>query len=112
MDNEIKTYLFDIKESISEIESYFENRKLDFFEFLNDTKTKRAIERNLEIIGEAVNRILKIDSQINLSSSRNIVDVRNRIIHNYDNISYEVIWGIIIKYIPILKSEIVKILDD
>jgi len=80
--------------------------------FLNDTKTKRAIERNLEIIGEAVNRILKIDSQINLSSSRNIVDVRNRIIHNYDNISYEVIWGIIIKYIPILKSEIVKILED
>ncbi len=75
-------------------------------------KTKRAVERNLEIIGEAVNRILMIDSTIELSGSRLIVDLRNRIIHSYDNISYEIIWGIIIKHIPILKNEVKLLLNN
>ncbi len=75
-------------------------------------KTKRAVERNLEIIGEAVNRILMIDSTIELSGSSLIVDLRNRIIHSYDNISYEIIWGIIIKHIPILKNEVKLLLNN
>ena len=75
-------------------------------------KTKRAVERNIEIIGEAVNRILMIDSTIELSGSRLIVDLRNRIIHSYDNISYEIIWGIIIKHIPILKNEVKLLLNN
>jgi uncharacterized protein with HEPN domain len=54
-------------------------------------KTRRAIERNLEIIGEAVNRILKAEPGLNLSNSRKIVDARNRIIHGFDTITVEVI---------------------
>jgi uncharacterized protein with HEPN domain len=52
-------WLYDILKSIEEIESYFESKPLDFVEYQKDTKTKRADERNIEIIGEAVNRILK-----------------------------------------------------
>ena len=58
MDNEIKVWLFDIQNSIKEIKSYFDE-DLDFEKYQNDIKTKRAVERNFEIIGEAVNRILK-----------------------------------------------------
>lgn len=58
MDNEIKVWLFDIQNSIYEIRSYFDE-DLDFEKYQNDIKTKRAVERNFEIIGEAVNRILK-----------------------------------------------------
>ena len=58
MDNEIKVCLFDIQNSIYEIRSYFDE-DLDFEKYQNDIKTKRAVERNFEIIGEAVNRILK-----------------------------------------------------
>jgi uncharacterized protein with HEPN domain len=65
----------------------------------------------LEIIGEAVNRVLKINPKIELSSSRLIVDLRNRIIHSYDNVSYEIIWGIIIKYLPILKIDVSNLLN-
>jgi uncharacterized protein with HEPN domain len=111
MEKQIKIYLSDILDSIKEIESYFIDKKLDFFEFSRDIRTKRAVERNFEIIGEAVNRILKINPEVQLSGSRHIVDLRNIIIHNYDNISYEIIWGIIIKHIPILKNEVLRLLN-
>jgi len=58
MDSEIKTWLYDILQSIEEIESYFEDRPKRFDEYINDIRTKRAVERNIEIIGEATNRII------------------------------------------------------
>lgn len=106
MDDEIKAWLYDIVQSISEIESYFQGRPKIFEDYKSDLRTKRAIERNLEIIGEAVSRILKKDSSLKLSNSRKIVDTRNRIIHGYDTITDEVIWGIVINHLPLLKEEI------
>ncbi len=96
MDVEVKTWLFDILNSINEIESFFSDRPKEFAAYQNDTKTRRAVERNIEIIGEAMNRILQMDKSIKLSNSRQIVDTRNRIIHGYDSVSDEVIWGILI----------------
>jgi uncharacterized protein with HEPN domain len=58
MDSEIKTWLYDILQSIEEIESYFEDRPKRFDGYINDIRTKRAVERNIEIIGEATNRII------------------------------------------------------
>jgi uncharacterized protein with HEPN domain len=57
MVDDIKTWLFDILNSIHEIESYFENAPKMFEIYKNDLKTKRAVERNIEIIGEAMNRV-------------------------------------------------------
>lgn len=104
MDNNIKTWLYDILSSINEIESYFIDRSKEFKVYENDVRTKRAVERNIEIIGEAMNRILKEDSEIIISNSRKIVDVRNRIIHGYDSVSDDVIWGIVIRHLPILQK--------
>ncbi len=112
MNNEIKTCLFDILNSIKEIESYFVDGKKRFEDYASDTRTKRAVERNLEIIGEAVKRIKLKDEQINLSNVRKIIDTRNRIIHGYDTVSDDVIWGIIIKHIPKLKEEVEKLLNE
>lgn len=63
MENEIGTWLSDIKQAIEQINLFLPDMR-DFFEFRNDLKTRRAIERNVEIIGEAVNRILKVDPEI------------------------------------------------
>ena len=112
MDNDIKTWLFDILTSINEIESYFIDTPKMFQIYQNDSRTKRAVERNIEIIGEAMNRILKQDSEIIISNSRKIVDVRNRIIHGYDSVSDDLIWGIVIKNLPILQSEVEKLLKE
>ena len=95
MDDYIYAWLFDIKTSIDEIESYFPNGKV-FQYYQEDLKTKRAVERNIEIIGEAMSRIMKIDPEIKISNSRKIVDARNKIVHGYDEISDDVIWGIVV----------------
>jgi uncharacterized protein with HEPN domain len=111
MDIEIKVWLYDILNSINEIESFV----LDFEEFTtykNDLKTRRAVERNIEIIGEAMSRILQKAPSIELSNSRKIVDTRNRIIHGYDSVSDEIIWAIVISHLPQLKSEVDTLLNE
>jgi uncharacterized protein with HEPN domain len=112
MDIEIKTWLYDILNAINEIESFLSDRPHDFTVYQNDIRTKRAIERNVEIIGEAINRILSKDSSIEFSNARKIVDTRNRIIHGYDTVSDDIIWSIVIKHIPILKVEIQNLLNE
>lgn len=106
MDNEIKTWLFDILQSISEIESYFEGRPKRFEDYISDIRTKRAVERDIEIIGEAVNRILKREKDFNIENARKIVGTRNRIAHGYDTITDDLMWSIVINHLPKLKAEI------
>ena len=109
MDNYTNTWLYDIKTSIDEIESYFPNGKV-FQYYHEDLKTRRAVERNIEIIGEAMSRILKANPDIQISNSRKIVDARNKIIHGYDEISDDVIWGIVVNHLPTLKIEVEDLL--
>jgi uncharacterized protein with HEPN domain len=112
MDNDIKAWLYDILNAIVEIESFFNNETKEFVKYQNDLRTKRAVERNIEIIGEALSRILKRDETIVITNARKIVDTRNRIIHGYDNVSDDVIWGIVIKHLPILQTEIQILLGE
>lgn len=110
MDNEIKTWLKDIEQAISEINSFIPDTK-NFKDFQKDLKTRRAVERNVEIIGEAMMRILKVNPYIKISHTRKIVDTRNRIIHGYDSVSEEILWGIIIKNLPDLEKEVKELLN-
>ncbi len=112
MDVEIKTWLYDILQSINEIESYYDGKPKIYEEYLVDIKTKRAVERDLEIIGEAANRILRKDSSFQLNNVEKIVGTRNRIIHGYDKISDELIWSIVINHIPKLKEEVSRLLNE
>ena len=109
MDNKVSAWLEDILRSIDEISDFLPEKR-DFFEFQKDLKTKKAIERNIEIIGEAVNRITNYKNfEIKIQNARQIVGTRNRIAHEYDNISDEVIWTIIVRELPNLKEEILKL---
>lgn len=64
MELEIRKNLYDIQTSINSIEEYLEGKR-DFSLYLSNKLLRRGIERELEIIGEAMNRILKIDSGLN-----------------------------------------------
>ena len=70
MDRKIKKYLADILSSILEIDSFFDNRPKEYEAFCNDTLLRRGIERNIEIMGEAMNQILKIYPEIQITSAR------------------------------------------
>lgn len=111
MENDIKVWLNDIKQAIQEI-NQFQPDKKNFLTFQKDLKTKRAIERNIEIIGEAVNRILKVKPEFQLTNARKIVDTRNRISHSYDSVSEDIIWSIIVRDIPNLEKEIEHLLSS
>ena len=108
---EIKKYLFDIKTSIDSIYNYLGDNR-DFNVYKTNKLLKRAIERELEIIGEAAGRILKIDSSFPIENARKIVDLRNWVIHGYDIIDDVIIWGIISKQLPILKNQVEVLLKD
>lgn len=111
MKREIKKYLFDINTSIDSIFEYLGDER-NFLEYQNNKLLRRGIEREIEIIGEATNRILKIDPDFNLSNARQIVDARNWVIHGYDKADDVVIWGIISNHLPDLKKEIVEYLNE
>ena len=85
---------------------FFIDTPKEFSTYKNDLRTRRAVERNIEIIGEALNRVIVRDDTINITNARKIIDTRNRIIHGYDSVSDEIIWGIIINHIPLLQTEV------
>ncbi len=111
MKREIKKYLFDIKTSIESIEEYL-GEKRDFFEYQNNKLLRRGVEREIEIIGEAMNKILKLAPDIKIENARRIVDARNWVIHGYDKVDDVVIWGIIVKHLPNLNIEISAIIEN
>ncbi len=95
----VKKYLFDINESIDSIEGYLEGNR-DFSIYVSNKMLRRAIEREFEIIGVAMNRIEKIDPSINISSKKQIISMRNRVIYGYDKIDDEIVWGTIVRHLP------------
>lgn len=111
MQHSINMYLFDISNSIDSINDYLGVDK-NFKTYESNKLLRRAVERELEIIGEAVNRILKTDPNIDISNARRIVNLRNWVIHAYDNVDNVIIWGIIDKDLPLLKKQVDGLLED
>ena len=95
---DITLLLGDMLQSAQKIQRY--TKDLDFTSFVSDDKTKDAVVRNFEIIGEAANRIdnnFRAEHQ-NIEWNR-IRGFRNRIVHNYFGIDYEIVWEIIDTYL-------------
>mgnify|MGYP003675118613 CR=1 FL=1 len=100
MKHELKKYLFDIKTSIG--------AERDFSAYQKNKLLRRGVKREIEIIGEAMNQILKLDPDFEIENARQIVDTRNWVIHVYDKVDDVVIWGIVLNNFPKLKKEIEK----
>jgi len=107
----LKKYLYDIQLSIDSIYEYL-GEKRDFFEYERNKQLRRAVERELEIIGEAVNHLLVLNESIAIDNARRIVDLRNFVIHGYDKVDNVIIWGVINKDLPKLKEQVDKLLGE
>ena len=105
-----KKYLDDILYAIELIETFVSGISV-FAEYENDKKTCSAVERQLGIIGEAVNRFDKINQDKPLENTSQIIGLLNRIIHAYDSVNNEVIWAVIKKHLPVLKIEVSEKLE-
>jgi uncharacterized protein with HEPN domain len=108
---EEKKLLLDIVDCINSIDEHLENRRI-LEEYLSSKTKRRAVERELEIIGEAMSKLSKINPNIKISYSRTIVDLRNKVIHAYDSVDDILIWKIIMKDLPLLLSESNNLLNE
>ena len=105
-----KLFIMEILESINKIEKYIEG--LNYEQFVRDEKTKDAVVRNLEIIGESANQIPKeIQQKFSNVPWAQIIGMRNRMIHGYFAIDYRIVWDIVKIDIPSLKKELELILQ-
>jgi uncharacterized protein with HEPN domain len=91
MEDELKSCLEDILHSISLIDIFLESIS-SFEQYQQNLMLKSAVERKIEIKGEALNKALKIDTTLNISNTRKIVDMRNKLIHSYDDIDDIIVW--------------------
>ena len=111
MTEKAKKYLSDILFSIQRIEEFTVEVR-EFADYQSDLKTKSAVERQLGIVGEAVNKFRKEEPGYALTHAKQIVDFRNWIIHAYDNIDDAIVWAILKNHLPVLKAEVNKGLDE
>jgi uncharacterized protein with HEPN domain len=101
--------LNDVLESIQKIKKY--TKGMNFEQFLQDDKTIDACVRNFEIIGEVSS---KIDEDFKLNHSEiewnRMKGLRNRMIHDYSGVDYQVVWDIISEYLDELEYQVEKLL--
>ncbi len=109
MQLEIQKYLYDIRNSIDSVNEFLGDKR-EFTIYKSNKLLRRGIERELEIIGEAASRILKIDANFPIPNARKIIDLRNWVIHGYDKIDDAIIWSVITRHLPILKEQVDKII--
>lgn len=112
VDEYILKHLQDVLDAINELETFFIDypRRFDVFE--KDRLRILAVERKTEVMGEAINRILKRDPSFIIPNARDVINTRNRIIHGYDSVEPEFLWGLVIRHIPKLKCDVEQILNS
>lgn len=112
MDNQALKSLSDLLSSIENIELFCATHPREFKVFCEDKCFRSAVQWELAIIGEAMNRILKIEPNIAITSARRIVNTRNYLIHGYDSLKEDLIWAIVVNHLPLLKEEVTNLLNQ
>lgn len=107
----IKKYLYDVIISIESIQDFVKDWDT-FDEFLIDRKLRRAVERELQIIGEAIKKALDIDGNLPITNARKMIGLRNIVVHSYDDMEYLFIWNVIQNHIQVLYIEAKEMLEN
>jgi uncharacterized protein with HEPN domain len=109
---EVKKHLEDIRHAASLLERFSVGKDVD--DYLEDPMLSSAIERQFEIIGEALNRLLKTEPALEarITDARRVIDFRNILIHGYDAVDEKVVWDILVRKLPVLRREVERLLED
>ena len=107
----LKKYLYDIQVAIDSILEYLGEER-NFFAYEKNKLLRRAVERELEIIGEAMNHLLDLYPELPIDNARRIVDLRNFVIHGYDKVDNVIIWGIVNRDLPKLKEQVDNLMSQ
>jgi len=109
---ESKKLLEDIRQACQLIHTFTADRDLEGYS--SEPMLKSAVERQFEIIGEALRRLHTLDPAVasSIGQYRQIISFRNILIHGYDMVEDEVVWDVIQQNLPALKNHVESLLDE
>ena len=108
---DLRDYLHDILDSVNDVESFIDD--MSFEEFVKDRKTKNAVVRSIEIIGEASKKLpAPLREKYAELPWKEIIGMRDKLIHGYSGVDYETVWKTTKENLPLLKKVIQKMLKD
>ncbi|MCB9878971.1 MAG: DUF86 domain-containing protein [Planctomycetes bacterium] len=112
MQLEVKKYLFDVRQACARVADFTAGR--NFSDYTRDEMLKAAVERQFEIIGEALNQLAKLDAGVigRITDHRRIIAFRNILVHAYAQIDDRVVWGVVETKLPRLTAEVGALLGD
>lgn len=112
MQIEAKSILYDIQLAVNRIQEF--TRDANLADYQGNAMMRSAVERQFEIIGEAVNRLFKIapEPASRITSHRRIVNFRNQLIHGYFVVDDRAVWDVIQSHLPILAKEVEALLQE
>jgi uncharacterized protein with HEPN domain len=109
---EVRKYLFDILQACDLLRGFTGGKRLS--DYSADPLLRSAVERQFEIAGEALSQVLRLEPNLakNISHTGRIIAFRNRLIHGYDSIADDIVWGILETDLPTLRGEAEQLLQQ
>lgn len=109
---DVRRYLYDILQACNLLAQFTAGKKFD--DYTSDALLRSAVERQFEIVGEALNQGLRVDPGLaaRITDSGRIIAFRHRLSYGYASISDNTVWGVLETYLPVLRREVKALLDE
>lgn len=109
---DVRAYLYDMLQAAALLDEFTAGKSLD--DYVRDAKLRSAVERQFEIIGEALNQALRLRPQLeaNITGTHRIISFRNRLIHGYAFISHDIVWSVLRDDLPLLRNQVERLLRE
>jgi len=109
---EVLKLLWDIAEACALMAEFTEGKT--YADYVSQKMLRSAVERQLEIAGEALSQVLRLEPDLadRVTQARDIVAFRNRLIYAYGTIGHDIVWGIVQRDVPFLRREVDALLHD
>jgi uncharacterized protein with HEPN domain len=109
---EEKKYLFDIQQVAGRVADFTAGKRFD--DYRGDAMLRAAVERQFEIVGEALAQLAKLDEKLaaRLSERRRIIAFRNILIHGYADVDDRLVWDVVEAKLPVIRREVETLLNE
>lgn len=109
---EARKYLYDIQQAAARISEFTKGKR--FEDYQTEAILRAAVERQFEIIGEALVRLARLDKDVvaRISEHRRIIAFRNILIHGYADVDDRLVWDVVQSKLPLLLREVEGLLAE